>query len=281
MDEVLTNITRIAALVFFITSMSGIGLGLTIREIVTPLGNARLVASALIVDFIFVPMLAVLTARLLRLDEPFALGLLLLGLAAGAPFMPKIVAVAKGDVARSVGLMVLLMGSTTIILPVALPLLIEGVQIDPWKIARFLIVLLLLPLVAGLVVKARAEAIAARVRPVLERISSVALLVMLGLIVTLNFQAVLRVFGTGAIAAAAIFGVLSALAGWMFGGRDPSQRTVLALATALRNIPAALVVSVQNFKDPNVSVMVIVTTLVGILILVPAAHFLGKRQSAA
>ena len=281
MIEILTNITRLAVLVFLLSSMSGIGLGLTLPQIVAPLRNVKLVVLALIANFILAPLLAVGIARLLRLDEPFALGLLLLGLAAGAPFMPKIVGVAKGDLALSVGLMVLLMVGTTIFLPVALPLLVKGVQVNPWKIARFLVLLLLLPLIVGLIVKARAASIAARLRPVLERVSTIALLVMIVLIIALNFQAVLRIFGTGAIAAALLFAVLSALAGWLLGGRDPAQQTVLGLGTGLRNIPAALVVSVQNFKDPNVSVMVIVTTLTGILILVPAARLMGKRATGA
>jgi BASS family bile acid:Na+ symporter len=281
MTDILTNSTRLAVLVFLLSSMSGIGLGLTLQQIAAPLRNVKLVVFALIANFILAPLLAVGIARLLRLEEPFALGLLLLGLAAGAPFMPKIVGIAKGDLALSVGLMVLLMVSTTIFLPVALPLLVKGVQVNPWKIAQFLIVLLLLPLIVGLSVKARAASLAARLRPLLERVSSIALLVMLVLIIALNFQAVLRVFGTGAIAAALLFAALSTLVGWLLGGRDPAQQTVLGLGTGLRNIPAALVVSVQNFKDPNVSVMVIVTTLTGILILVPAARLIGKRASGA
>ena len=278
MAEILTTITRLAVLVFLLSSMSGIGLGLTLQQIVAPLRNVKLVVFALIANFLLAPLLAVSIARLLRLDEPFALGLLLLGLAAGAPFMPKIVGIAKGDLALSVGLMVLLMVGTTIFLPVALPLLVKGVQVNPWKIAKFLTLLLLLPLIVGLIVKARAASIAVRVRPFLERVSTVALLAMIVLLIALNFQAVLRIFGTGAIGAALLFAVLSALAGWLLGGRDPAQQTVLGLGTGLRNIPAALVVSVQNFKDPNVAVMVIVTTLAGILILVPAARMMGKRE---
>jgi len=279
MTETLANITRFAVLVFLLSSMSGIGLGLTLQQIVVPLRNVKLVVFALIANFFLAPLLAMGIARLLRLDEPFALGLLLLGLAAGAPFMPKIVGIAKGDLALSVGLMVLLMAGTTIFLPLALPLLVKGVQVNSWKIAQFLIVLLLLPLIVGLFVRARAASTAARLRPLLERISSIALLVMIVLLIALNFQAVLRIFGTGAIAAAILFAVLSALAGWFLGGRDAAQKTVLGLGTGLRNIPAALVVSVQNFKDPNVSVMVIVTTLTGILILVPAARLMGKRAT--
>lgn len=277
MTEILLTITRLSVLVFLVSSMSGIGLGLSLQQVVAPLRNMRLVLFALVANFVIAPALAVGIGRLLRLDEPFALGLLLLGLAAGAPFMPKIVAIAKGDLALSVGLMVLLMVGTTVLLPVALPRLVEGAQVNPWKIARFLTLPLLLPLVTGLVVKARLDLIAVRLRPVLERVSTVSLLVMLALILAINFKGVLRIFGTGAILAAILFAALSALAGWFLGGKDAAQRAVLGLGTGLRNIPAALIVSTQNFKDPNVSVMVIVTTLVGILLLVPTAKMIGKR----
>lgn len=85
-----------------------------------------------------------------------------------------------------------------------------------------------------------------------------------------------------AILAAMLFAVLSALAGWLLGSADDAaQPTVLGLGTGLRDIPAALIVGVQNFKNPNVSVMLIVTTLTGILILMPTARLIGKRQRGA
>ncbi len=281
MTEILTQVTKLAVLVFLVSSMTGIGLGLTPRQIAAPLKDARLAGAALLANFIISPLLAVGISRLLRLDEPFAVGLLLLGLAGGAPFMPKIVGVAKGDPALAVGLMVLLMAVTTVVLPVALPWLIQGVRVNPWEIARFLIVLLLLPLAAGLVFKARRGAAAARLQPILERVSTLALLLMLTLIVTLHFQGVLRIFGTGAILGAVLFALLSSLAGWLLAGKDAARRTALGLATGLRNLPAALVVAVQNFKDPEVPLMVLVTTLTGILILVPAARQMGKRRPGA
>lgn len=275
MTEILSHVTKLAVLVFLVSSMTGIGLGLTPRQIAAPLKDARLTGAALLANFIISPLLAVGISRLLRLDEPFAVGLLLLGLAGGAPFMPKIVGVAKGDPALAVGLMVLLMAVTTVVLPVALPRLIQGVRVNPWEIARFLIVLL--PLAAGLAFKARRGAAAARLQPILERVSTLALLLMLALIVTLHFQGVLRIFGTGAILGAVLFALLSSLAGWLLAGKDVPRRTALGLATGLRNLPAALVVAVQNFKDPEVPLMVLVTTLAGILILVPAARVIGKR----
>ncbi|MES2919997.1 MAG: bile acid:sodium symporter [Verrucomicrobiota bacterium] len=281
MNEILTTTIRITTLVFLISCTSGIGMGLKWQQLVTPFKSAKLVVVAVTANFILTPLLAVGIARLLRLDEPIALGLLLLGLAAGAPFMPTVVGMAKGDQALAVGLMVLLMVGTTISLPVALPLLVTGVRVNTWEIARFLLQLMLAPLAAGLVVKAFAESAAAQLRPVLERVSNLALLVLVVLIVAVHFQGVLRIFGSGAILAAMLFTVLSSLTGWLLGGSNAALRTALGLGTGLRNIPAALIVGVQNFKDPNVPVMIVVTTLTGIFILLPAARMIGKRAIAS
>jgi hypothetical protein len=52
-------------------------------------------------------------------------------------------------------------------------------------------------------------------------------------------------------------------------------------ATAQRNIAAALVVGGQNFKDPKVVVMVVVVAIVGLLLLMPLARYLGKLSQPA
>ena len=49
------------------------------------------------------------------------IGLLLLGLAAGAPFLPKLAQISKGNLAFAVGLMVLLMVITVGYLPSCCP----------------------------------------------------------------------------------------------------------------------------------------------------------------
>ena len=64
---------------------------------------------ALLANFVVMPLAALALARMLWLDEPFGVGLLLLGCAAGAPFLPKLAELAKGNLAFAVGAMVLLM----------------------------------------------------------------------------------------------------------------------------------------------------------------------------
>lgn len=97
MMAVLQHAVPIATLIFVVSSMLAMGLGLTITEITAPLRNARLVATSLLANFLLMPAAAVLLAKVLRLDEAFGVGLLLLGVAAGAPFLPKLAQIAKGD----------------------------------------------------------------------------------------------------------------------------------------------------------------------------------------
>ena len=73
------------------------GLGLRVSEIVAPLRNWRLVTLSLVANFVVMPFAALALARILRLDESMGIGLLLLGLAAGAPFLPKLAQIAKGQ----------------------------------------------------------------------------------------------------------------------------------------------------------------------------------------
>jgi bile acid:Na+ symporter, BASS family len=71
--------------------------------------------------------------------------------------------------------MVLLMVVTVGYLPIVLPLLLPGVTVDPWQIARSLILLMLLPLAAGLALKSRYEGFATQAKRVLDWISNVSL----------------------------------------------------------------------------------------------------------
>jgi BASS family bile acid:Na+ symporter len=275
--EFLSKIIPLTILVFVVSSMLAVGLSLTVGEILAPLRNRRLVSLALLANFVLMPLAAFVIARLLQLDQPLTAALLLLGTAAGAPFLPKLAAVAKGSLAFAVGLMVMLMALTVGYMPLVLPLLLEGVSVDPLKIARSLVLLMLIPLIAGLGVKARYEVVAARAAPLLNRVSTLSLVLLIALLLATNIQNIVALFGTRGILASILFLVAAFGTGWLLGGPSPDTRGVLALGTSQRNIAAALVVGGQNFSDPRVVVMVAVVAIVGLLVLMPLARVLAKR----
>lgn len=274
--ELMQKATSIAMLSFVLSSMLAMGLGLTVSQIIAPLRNARLVVLSLLVNFVLMPLGAVALAALLRLDQPLGVGLLLLGLAAGAPFLPKLAQIARGNLAFAVGLMVLLMVVTVGYLPLVLPLLLPGVSVNPAKIARSLFLLMLLPLAGALAVKARFAKVAERAKPLLDRLSNLSLILLVLLITAGNVNNVLAVFGTRGILAGLVFIAIGFAIGWLLGGPDRNTRRVLALGTAQRNIAAALVVGSQSFSDPKVVVMVVVVAIVSLLILMPLSRMLAK-----
>ena len=275
--ELLSKAATVAMLSFVVTSMLAMGSGLTVSQISAPLRNARLVALALLANFVLMPLVALALTKVLWLDEPFGVGLLLLGCAAGAPFLPKLAELAKGDLAFAVGAMVLLMVVTVGYLPIVLPLLLPGITVDPWNIASSLVLLMLLPLAAGLALKMRYEDLARRVKPVLDLISNISLILLVLLITAANLDKVLQVFGTRGILAGLLFIALGFGIGWLLGGSDGDTRRVMALGTSQRNIAAALVVASQSFSDPKVVVIVIVVAIVGLIILMPLSRALANR----
>ena len=270
--DLLSKAATVAMLTFVVSSMLAMGAGLTVSQISEPLRNARLIVLALLANFVLMPLGALALAKVLWLDEPFGVGLLLLGCAAGAPFLPKLAELAKGNLAFAVGAMVLLMVVTVGYLPMVLPLLLPGVTVNPWEIASSLVLLMLLPLATGLALKARYGDLATRVKPVLDWISNVSLILLVSLITAANIDKVLQVFGTRGILAGLMFIALGFGTGWLLGGPDADTRRVMALGTGQRNIAAALVVASQSFSDPKVIVMVIVVAIVGLIILMPLSR---------
>ncbi len=273
--EFLSKAVPITMLVFVVVSMLAVGSSLTVGQIVAPLRNRKLVFFAVLANFVLMPAGAWAIAKLLKLDQPLGIALLLLGVAAGAPFLPKLAGIAKGDLAFAVGLMVLLMVLTVAYMPLVLPLVLQGVSVDPMKIARSLLLLMLLPLGLGLALNARFGSIAERMRAPLNRLSSLSLALLIVLLLVTNIQNVVALFGTRGIFASILFLFLGAGIGWLLGGPGLGTKGVLALGTAQRNIAAALVVGGKDFDDPKVLVMIVVVAVVGLLILMPLARVLG------
>jgi BASS family bile acid:Na+ symporter len=277
MTEALTVVARLSVLAFVVASMLSAGLSLSTRDILAPLRRVRLILLALLANFVIAPLLAYMLAGLIGLTPAHAAGLLLLGGAAGAPFLPKLAELARGDLAFSVALMFLLTAGTVFFMPLVLPLLIPGLEASPWGIVRPILLQMALPLGIGLLIHSRSERVADRLKPTLARVTTLSLILLTVLLLALNAKALVGTVGSGASAASALFVSLCLAAGYLLGGPDRGARSVLALGTAQRNIAAALVTATNSCTDPDVVVMLLVATLVGLIVIVLAARYFRTR----
>jgi BASS family bile acid:Na+ symporter len=274
----LEQVSQGAVLVFVVACMAAAGLGLRVRDIVAPLRHGRLVLLAVVANFVLTPAVAYGLTAALPLEEPYEIGLLLLGGAAGAPFLPKLAEAARGDVAFSVGLMILLVVGSVAFMPIVLPRMIPGLAAEPWPLLRPLLVTMLVPLAAGVAVKGWLEPWATRLRPIVVTASNVSMLLAVLLLIGLNFRSMLGTFGTGAVAVAVVFVTTSLAMGYALGGPAPTTRSVLGLGTGQRNVAAALLLATQNYPDkPGVTVMLLVSTLAGLVVLLLAARRFARR----
>jgi BASS family bile acid:Na+ symporter len=268
---------KIALLAFLVSSMLAAGLSLTPRAILAPLRNVRLVLVALALNFVAAPVFALALSIVIPLERPHAIGLILLGGAAGAPFLPKLVERAHGDLGFAVALMTLLTVGTTLFMPFALPLMIPGLQASPWSIAQPLVVFILTPLAVGMLLRNQKAIPLASLQPILVKLGNLSALVLLTLLLALYFRNLLGVLGSGAIAACAVFLAGLYAAGYVLGGSRLEIKGVLGLGTAARNVGVALVPASQSFSDPKVMIMLVAYTIVMLIVLIPTSGRLRRK----
>jgi predicted Na+-dependent transporter len=281
LNDFFSAIAGISGLLFVVTSMLAMSLNLSVQQMTQPLKNARLVSLALLANFVLVPLLAYAITKVIPLEESLQIGVILLGTASGAPFIPRLVQGAKGNVAFSVGLMFLVMVVTIFYLPIILPLLLPGVEVNPWDIAKSLIATMLIPLLIGMLIKSHSPDVADHWAPVMQKISGLSILILLVVGLGLNISNILSFIGTLGIGAIMVLIVGALVIGMLLGGRDPGIRSAMGLSTANRNGAAALLVATQNFSGTDTLPFVLVGVVLMLLILLPVAKRLGIRSESA
>lgn len=277
MDGFLRGVLGIAIPLFAIASMASVGLGHDLREVTRPLRRPAMVATALIANFVAVPLLGLLLLQVFPLEPADATGLLLVSCAAGASFLLALTHLARADIAMAGGLLVLLVPFTLLYLPIVLPLALPGAIVDVGAIAWNLGLTMLLPFVLGVAIRLRSADFAQRQVPPLRKIAMTSLVVLMLATLLANLDGVVAMLGTAAVPAVLLL-ILGAMAiGYVLGIPVKGSRVVLALGTAQRNIAAAMIVATSGFPTPEPLVIVVVTALMGFAVLFPAAWFFRRH----
>ncbi|KHG39814.1 MULTISPECIES: bile acid:sodium symporter family protein [Aphanizomenon] len=273
MNEIIPILDKIAFLAFVVATMFGTGLKLTLQQIWQPLRNIRLVFLSLLTNFVLVPLFVYLLLQVIPVNEPVKDGLIIMALASGPPALPKLAQIVKGNLAFSTGLMMMLMFGTVFYMPIVLPLVLQGVEVNSWDIAKPLILMMITPLGIGLLIKATYQDIALNLQTITFKISNFGLLLGLGVRLIVHFNEILVLLKTGVIFVCAIFIIFSFTVGYLLGGPGIDTQRVLGVGTAQRNFAAALLIGTSNFDDPNVISVIMVTSL----LMMVAVLILGKK----
>ena len=121
MAELLELLLKVSIVLFMVGNLFSMGLVLDMREALAGLRNPRFVLLSILLGFVVGPGIAVLLAKVIPMQAPFGMGLVLLGLAPCAPFLPALMGKARGDLGYTAAFMVLSAVGTVLVMPVAVP----------------------------------------------------------------------------------------------------------------------------------------------------------------
>ena len=151
----LDRLINVLVTVTLIEMMVLIGLRVTFAEIANTARSWQLIARAVAANHLLVPALAVILLILFAANPMVAVGFLVLAVCPGAPYGPPFAGIARANVPEAVGLMVILAGSSAVVSPLLLQVLLplvasgEAARIDPFGMMSALLITQLLPLLFG------------------------------------------------------------------------------------------------------------------------------------
>lgn len=271
------------ASVFFI--VLSLGLQSTWQEALSLFGRPAMLARSLLSMNVVMPVLAALAATWFHLNPEVKIALVLLAVSPTPPLLPRKLLQLGGRGAYVRGLLTAMSLLSIVVVPVAVEILgkIFGrdVHIGPAAVAGVVGKTILLPLGLGIVIRLRATELAGRAGAMLGRAGNLLLPLAAIPLIFLAGRLILGVIGHGAILVMAAFTVIGAAVGHGMGGRDRSERSALALATASRHPGLVIAIAAANFPDQKklVAAVVLLYLLVSTAILLPYTIW-RKRQVA-
>lgn len=276
MDVLLAKALSVSIALFIFVSMFNLGLDLTIRQIVDPLRNRGLLMRSLAANVLIAPLLALVLTLLFPLDASTKIGLLLYACCIGSEAAPKFAQVAGGNAAFAVALLGIFLPITVIGVPFALAQAFPDVHIAQGMLVVKLLFIVALPMGAGLLIRAKRNALATRISPLMHRISSLFLLFVFLLVIYVNYDKFVALQVATLIAGVVFFPLVLAV-GYLFGGPEKINRRALAIMTMVRGGSISMMIAGQAFPhDPTVLVIATVMTALSVVVTVPLSYGLKR-----
>jgi bile acid:Na+ symporter, BASS family len=255
--DILEVVLKISILVFMVGNMAGMGAQLAMAEALAALRNVRFVMMAVVWGWVLCPSFAYLLVKIIPMEEPYTIGLILVGMTPCAPFMPMMVRKARGDLSYTGALMLLAAIGTVAFMPFAVPRMVSGLTANAWVVGKPLLFFVLMPLLLGMAVRRCAESVASRLYPLVKKTTDITTMVMLAVMAIVYGKDFIGAIGSYAIGTLVLFvGVVTLATDRLGFGLSQGQRSVLTIGMCTRNLGAAIAPLMAIKADSRSVVMV-------------------------
>ena len=257
----LTGTVATAAIILFVvTAMLSVGLEVTAGECLAVLRNRRLMISALLANFVLVPLLGLGLAKILPMPPAIETGFLLLAAAPGAVFAINFTRTMRDSMPTAAAVLFLLTTLSIVVTPPLASLLLSqerAVTLRYEEHVRALILYVVAPLLVGLALNRWKSDLARALRKPASTCASIFFAAGVVLMFSARSAAMKKLVGTNSIVAMLLLIVGSMLIGWIMGGPPRETRRIMAVNTSMRNVALCLAIATGSFSDTDVTAEVV------------------------
>ena len=259
--------------IFVISTMLSLGLQVPPERIVAGVRDWRAITTGSFLNLVVIPALGLLAASGLDLNGDIRTGYLLIAFSPGAPYAVKLIAIARGEVASSVGLIITLQLAGVVSVPVLAHLFLDpATGLEYPQLFAAILLLQLVPLIVGLIGQGTKRMGSPGTARAIGGLSNVSFAVLVILILIHDLPRVVRILEVEVLTAVVGLIVASLTTGLLLAGREPSTRRSLGLISAARKGGLALVVATSTFGgDANAVIMIVAYALIELVLLTTLA----------
>ena len=234
------------------TVMFIMGLTLTDDDFLRISKDPRPVFVGVLLQFMLMPILALILATILQLSNQLTAGMVLVGSCAGGTASNVITYLAKGDVALSISMTMISSLAGVIATPLLCSFyLSETVAVDTLGIFLSISQIVLIPVVLGSLINHHAHSAVLRVEPLLPSVSIVIVLLIIAIIVALNSEQLLEI-GLLTLVAVILHNLLGLTGGFCISrlfGFNLRQSHTIAIEVGMQNSGLGVALALQFFSS--------------------------------
>ena len=269
--------------VFVISTMLALGLQVPPQRIVRGVRDWRSITTGSLLNLVVIPALGLMAAFGLDLSGEIRTGYLLIAFSPGAPYAVKLIAIARGEVASSVGLIITLQLAGVVWVPVLAHLfLAPATGLEYPQLVAAIVLLQLVPLTIGLMGQGTKPLGSTRTTRAVGAISNASFAALVALILIHDLPRVIQILDMEVLTAVVGLIVASLTAGVFLAGREQSARRSLGLISAARKGGLALVIATNTFGgNADAVIMIVAYALIELVLLTSVAIWWRASGSRA
>jgi BASS family bile acid:Na+ symporter len=252
-----------------------ISLDLTWEKLLRVIKKPKAPTIGLVAQFGILPAIAFLVGLYLTDAPSIALGLLLVTCCPGGALSNYLTGVARGDVATSISMTTVSTLFSIVLTPALFAFwasmnpstlaVLQNIRMDPQRVIMTLLIMLVIPITAGMLLRAKRPNTANRIRGVTRRVAGIVFAVIVAMIIGSNLKS-LALLAQVAILPVLFTFVIAVGLGWglgLLGGLMAADRRAVAIEVAFQNVALAIGLGITFF--PSLGGIAAVSILWGIV----------------